>query len=160
MPWHLLAERPSVPVAMDAKQHIAARLRRLREERGTNGRDLQQDVAAAQAGVKYRQWQRWEAAENMPKAAVLQKIAEAFEFDESEFYKSPPARSTDAEIAYLRAAVDRLNQEVAALARAHHTGSGSSLDADLDAINEVFQADADAARDADEDEPRSSPSAP
>lgn len=93
MPWQIETERLSVLLEMaEQQQRVAARLRRLRQDAGDGGRALSQEEAAARAGLKTRQWQRWEAAENMPRPRSLEQIATAFGIEIGEFYDAPAGR--------------------------------------------------------------------
>jgi transcriptional regulator with XRE-family HTH domain len=90
MSWQTETERLSVLLEMaEQLQRVAARLKRLRQEQGDNGKALSQEDAAARAGLRTRQWQRWEAAQNMPRPSSLEQIADAFGIGVEEFYEAP-----------------------------------------------------------------------
>ena len=91
-PWQTKPQTPSLLDALaEQEERIAQRLRKLRADIGhatRPGEPLPVEEAAERAGVKYRQWQRWESGKTFPRSANLERVAERFEFDVAEFYES------------------------------------------------------------------------
>jgi transcriptional regulator with XRE-family HTH domain len=91
--WRPALERVRLQTALAIqRENVMQRLVRLREEGGhpdKAGEPLPQDQAAARAGVTARQWQRWESGVSVPYARNLSAVADAFDFDVSEFYDGP-----------------------------------------------------------------------
>jgi transcriptional regulator with XRE-family HTH domain len=88
MPWQGSPRAHTVRSCMpSAKEAIGARLLRLRQERGSDGKDLTQHDAASLVGTEARQWQRWETGGNEPRKQTLEHIATTFGIDLAEFYE-------------------------------------------------------------------------
>lgn len=89
-PWQGKTEFPSLLDALaEQEDRVAARLKKLRADIGhptRPGQPLPVDDAASKAGVKGRQWQRWEKAEVMPHRKNLEKITSTYEIDLAEFF--------------------------------------------------------------------------
>lgn len=93
-PWREKTARLSLLAEMaEQEARVAERLRELRVAYGANGKPMTQEDAAHRAGVKYRQWQRWEAAEAMPRTRSLERVAVAFGLDVAEFYTRSDERA-------------------------------------------------------------------
>ena len=97
--WKHREEVATLVLALAAKrQAIMDRLLRYREENARpedrNGR-LPQEVAADRAGVRARQWQRWEKGETVPHPQNLQQLADALSIPIEEFFDVEPVAKDD-----------------------------------------------------------------
>lgn len=111
MPWQGTPITPTVCGYMPSpREAIAARLLRLREENGTNGKDLTQHDAASMVGVADRDWQRWEKAKHVPRPPTLAKIAEVFRIDLGEFYEGVGAANPQSRLAAIEDRLARIEE--------------------------------------------------
>jgi transcriptional regulator with XRE-family HTH domain len=113
MPWQGSPRARTVRGYMPTpkKTAIGARMTRLREEHGTEGKDLTQHDAAALVGVETRQWQRWESGENSPRPPTLEKIARGFGIRVDEFYA--PITPGESQLDRIEASLRRLELTLA-----------------------------------------------
>jgi transcriptional regulator with XRE-family HTH domain len=108
--------------AVAQQRQIRERLLRYRVE---NARpedakgQLPQEIAAANANVSTRQWQRWESGERLPHQSNLEKLAENLGIPVAEFFTAPPtieetpdpfARNGDMGNDDLRGQLERIEQ--------------------------------------------------
>jgi transcriptional regulator with XRE-family HTH domain len=117
MSWQTTTVGPSLLDQMaEQEERVAARLRQLRDEYGNGDRPLSQEDAAHKAGVKTRQWQRWEAAAHMPRRSNLEQIAEAFGVSTSAFYEMsavPAERRSTTQLDRIEASLARIEKALA-----------------------------------------------
>jgi transcriptional regulator with XRE-family HTH domain len=116
MPWQSSTVIPSLLDEMaEQEERVAARLRQLREEYGDGRKPMSQEDAAHKAGVKARQWQRWEAAKHMPRRSNLEQVAEAFGIAPTAFYAMddrPAERRSTTQLDRIETKLDQLLQQL------------------------------------------------